>query len=259
MTAVFLLITASICLLAAALLTRALWWPFGKANRHAHGEQEREERPGATPPARPSPALAAALVLMLFVVAGGGYYWIGSPSSLALGPGSSPSQASGGKDTTPRTMTPEQISAMVDQLAERMKTRPDDAEGWRMLARSYVVLGKHAQAVEAFKQAARLLPDDAVLLADYAEALAITNGRSLEGEPAQLIAHALQIDPRNSKALALAGAAAFNRKDYKGAVQYWEALLRVEPADSRLAQEIRGAVAEARRRAGLPPIAASAP
>jgi cytochrome c-type biogenesis protein CcmH len=71
-------------------------------------------------------------------------------------------------------------------------------------------------------------------------------GRKLEGEPAKLIARALEIDPRNLKALALAGTAAYDRKDYKAAAAYWERMLPLVEADSDDARSIRANVDEAR-------------
>ena len=43
----------------------------------------------------------------------------------------------------------EMIRGMVERLAQRLKDNPDDAEGWRMLARSYEVLGETDKAKEA--------------------------------------------------------------------------------------------------------------
>ena len=51
---------------------------------------------------------------------------------------------------------------MVDKLAARMKEQPDDAEGWTMLARSYTVLGRFAEALPAYARAAELQPNNAV-------------------------------------------------------------------------------------------------
>ena len=50
-----------------------------------------------------------------------------------------------------RSPTPsaEDIRAMVDGLAARLKDNPDDLNGWRMLARSWRVLGETAKAEEA--------------------------------------------------------------------------------------------------------------
>ena len=119
-------------------------------------------------------------------------------------------------------LSPEQIEAMVERLAERLKGDPGNVEGWLLLGRSYSAFGRFKESSEAYAKAARLRPDDAQLLADYADALGMALGRKLEGEPEKLIARALEIDPRNLKALALAGTVAFERKDYKVAAAHWE-------------------------------------
>jgi cytochrome c-type biogenesis protein CcmH len=213
---------------------------------------------------RPAPRLVAALALFVIAFAAAGYVWLGSPQSLAFGPGSgvatlAGADAGGGANAAvgaPHALVPEQVAAMVEQLAKRLKAQPDDADGWLMMARSQVVLGKHAQAVEAFKQAARLRPDDAGLLADYADALAVAQGRRLDGEPQALIDRALAVDASNPKALALAGTAAFDRHDYAGAVRLWEKLVGLESGDDTFTQQIRAGIAEARELGGMGPATA---
>jgi cytochrome c-type biogenesis protein CcmH len=64
---------------------------------------------------------------------------------------------------------------------------------------------------------------------------------------------ALKVDPTHWKALAMAGTAAFNRKDYKGAVEYWEKLRSSQPADSQIGQQITASIDEARRLGGMSP------
>ena len=220
---------------------------------------------GSASSPRSAPRLVAALALFVVAFAAAGYAWLGSPQSLAFGPGSRAAalagvEAGGGADAAaaaPHALVPEQVAAMVEQLAKRLKDQPDDADGWLMMARSQVVLGKHAQAVEAFKQAARLRPDDAGLLADYADALAVAQGRRLDGEPTTLVERALAVDASNPKALALAGTAAFDRHDYAGAVRHWEKLVALESGDEAFMQQIRAGIAEARELGGMAP--ASAP
>jgi cytochrome c-type biogenesis protein CcmH len=153
---------------------------------------------------------------------------------------------------TPAAITPpeEQIQAMVERLAAKMRARPDDVEGWKLLGRSYVALGRFKEAVDAYAQAAKRAPRDAQLLADFADALAMSQGQTLAGEPEKLVLHALEIDPSNLKALALAGTAAFGRKDYKAAASYWERMLPMVPAGSEDARSIQANVDEARSLAG---------
>ena len=63
----------------------------------------------------------------------------------------------------------------------------------------------------------------------------------------------LDADPRNVKALALAGSVAFEAKDYSAARSYWERLAAVVPADSEIARSVQGSIAEARQLEGGAP------
>jgi cytochrome c-type biogenesis protein CcmH len=141
-----------------------------------------------------------------------------------------------------------QIEAMVQKLSERLAQNPEDVEGWKMLGRSYTVLGRLPEAVAAYSKAAMRAPRDPQLLADLAEALAMARGQKMRGEPEELVLRALQLDPKNLKALALAGGAAFERDNFRAAVRYWERMLPLVPADSADARTIQANVDEARAR-----------
>lgn len=194
-------------------------------------------------------AVGVALPVCAFAV----YLFVGSPDAVVPREG-------------PGAMSEVQIEAMVERLAAKMRENPDDVEGWKMLGRSYAVLGRFADAVGAYAKAAERAPRDAELLADFADALAMVHGQKLEGEPEKLVLRALEIDPNNLKALALAGTAAFHRGDFKQAAEYWERMLPLVPPDSEDARGIRENIAEANARAGAPvassgkpPAAAGAP
>ena len=145
-----------------------------------------------------------------------------------------------------------QIVAMVDKLAERLKKDPSDGEGWAMLARSYSVMERNDEALDAYAHAIALRQDDPAVLVDYADALGVKNNHSLAGEPMKLIQQALAIDPANIKGLALAGTDAFVRQDFAQAVKYWTEVERIGPADNALVQRVVASLQEARSRAGLP-------
>lgn len=167
------------------------------------------------------------------------YLTIGSPAGL------NPMQQAAANEES-HEITPEQIEGMVAALAQRLQNDPDNAEGWSMLARSYNAIGRFAQAGDAYARLIKLVPNDAGLLADYADTLAMAQNRSLQGEPEKLIERALVVDPKNIKALALSGSAAFERKDYAQAAARWEKILAVVPADSDIARSISGSIAEAK-------------
>ncbi len=295
MNAAFLGASAALFLLAAALLTRPLWWPFGRAGGehavrqvaqqmkqlrelHASGvlndeqfaqsRQALEDRlvdavsapAAASSAAQPSRQLAGIVLGFVLVVAVAGYRFVGTPDRLASAPGdtatataTAPATATASaQQESAHPVTQAQIQQMVDQLAQRLKTRPDDADGWIMLARSHVALGQHAQAVTAFRQATRLVPNDSALLADFADALAMSQERGLQGEPMALVERALKLDAKNVKALSLAGTNAFDNKDYARAVSYWEQAVGLEPPGSAFSQQLNSGIAEARQLGGMP-------
>lgn len=236
----------------------------GDAAREAREKLEREivaavtagAGEGAAPAvatARPSRRLVAGL--SVFVLAFGvlGYVWRGNFEGLRVSPGDPASMAAGGNGQ----ITAEQIETMVANLAARLKDKPDDPDGWAMLGRSYAALGRPADAVAAYKKVVELRPKDAQALADLADGLAMANNRTLEGEPERLIAEAVKLDGRNVKALALAGTIAFNRNDYAGAVGYWQRAIDASEPGSEFAQQLQGALNEARNRAGQPAVAAA--
>jgi cytochrome c-type biogenesis protein CcmH len=139
---------------------------------------------------------------------------------------------------------------MIDGLVDALKKSPGDAQGWTMLARAYSYQRQYPEAVRAYVKAVALTPKDARLLSDMADAMAMSNGQRLDGEPLKLIERALQIDPNEIKALALAGTAAFDHQEYGKAIGYWERALKAAPGDAEFARSLRGSLEEARALAG---------
>ncbi|HKW36360.1 MAG TPA: c-type cytochrome biogenesis protein CcmI [Burkholderiales bacterium] len=179
---------------------------------------------------------ALALGLAVPVCALAIYLSVGNPRALSL---------PAGESANPH-MSQAQFETMVGRLAARMKENPEDVEGWMMLGRSYAVLGRFPESSEAYANAVARAPNDAQLLADYADSLAMAKGRTLRGEPEKILKRALAADPNNVKALMLAGTAAFDRNDKSGAVRYWERALAVLPPGSEFAERVRASIAEAR-------------
>jgi cytochrome c-type biogenesis protein CcmH len=111
---------------------------------------------------------------------------------------------------------------MVERLSEKLQANPNDGAGWLMLARSYSVLGRFPESAAAYGRAVGLMPPDAQMLADFADTIAMAQGRKLLGEPEKLVRRSLEIDPRNLKALALSGTIYFQRQDFKAAIGEWQ-------------------------------------
>ncbi len=191
---------------------------------------------------RPHVAPAAALAVLLPLAAAGLYYWLGTPQ--ALDPRPAQQQAQG------QHLEAAQMEAAVARLAQRLESTPDDLAGWAMLARSYRVLGRHEDAVAAYARAEKQIGSDPQRLTEWAESLALASGGSLVGKPAELVARALAVDPENGHALALAGAAAFERKDWRGAIVHWERLAKQFPPGSEQGETVARSLDAAREELG---------
>lgn len=215
--------------------------------RRALEEGAREA--ATTPGWQPARGWGVALLVGLPAVAAVLYLLIGNPAGL------DPALATGGQ----QQYSQEQIEGMVAKLAARMADEPDNLEGWMMLARSQTMLGRSVEAEKAYRHLAAKMPDNAQVLADWADALGAAQGGTLVGEPEQIIARALKLEPGNIKALALAGSVAFEKADYTGAAGNWEKILAQLPPGEELAASVRAGVEEARAKAGLPPLAGAAP
>lgn len=190
----------------------------GELQRRLLEETQAEEAPGSEAAATATAAgrkSALAVLLALPVAIAAGYALLGEPR--ALNP----------QMTQPASKVSEQqMLALVDQLAERLKAKPDDLEGWVTLARSYKTLGRYTEAASAYARGGRMVEESAPLLADYAETLGQIAQGSLLGRPQELLQQALRINPDEPQALLLAGAAASEEQRFADAADYWERLVK---------------------------------
>ncbi len=147
------------------------------------------------------------------------------------------------------------IEPLLVALKDKLVENPENGEGWALLARSYVSLGRHAEAVPAYEKAAKIITDDPQLLADYADALAVASGGKLAGAPEDLVNQALKLDPHHQKALMLSATIAYDKQNYKEAIQIWERLQSELSADSELKSYVQTALAEAYAVSGEKPSA----
>ena len=186
--------------------------------------------------------LAAVLAALLPLAAGGLYVWQGTPV------GSEPEAAGARPAEHDADMT-----TLVERLVERMKERPDDARGWRLLGRSLASLERFSEAAGAYGRAAELLPADADLKSLQGEALAAANRGTVTPEAERLFAAALRIDPGEPRSHFYLGLAALQNGDRDGALARWRALEAASPDDADWLPMLR------RRIASLAPGSESGP
>lgn len=125
------------------------------------------------------------------------------------------------------------IPEMVARLEKRLKSNPEDIQGWRMLGRSYSVLQNYAGARDAYGEAYKRDPANTAIILDYAEALAHANNNNVLGRPAELIEEALQRDPANQRALILKGVVLYHQDDLTGAIRAWKSVMGQPEVDEQ--------------------------
>jgi cytochrome c-type biogenesis protein CcmH len=154
-------------------------------------------------------------------------------------------------------LSDKQVLALVENLAKKMEENPSDPKGWILLARSQNALGQWGAAATAFERAVALVPNDAQLLADYADVQAMVQEGSFSGKPMLLIQRALKADPNNLKALALAGTAEMRANNKPQALKHWEKLKTLVPKESEDFTQIGAIITEIKT--GKPAFAQNAP
>lgn len=185
----------------------------------------------AAPPAR-TPRTSLLLAVVIPLAAMGVYGWLGMPAAV-LPPAEQQAARIANPHEGANDQTTAQIESMVARLAARLEKNPDDAKGWAMLANSYRVLGRHAEAAKAYERMDKeVLNKDPGQLASYADTLATLAGGNIDGRPLLLVMAALKLDPDHAMSLSLAGTAAYRSGNFAEAARHWQRLLKQLPPDS---------------------------
>jgi cytochrome c-type biogenesis protein CcmH len=193
----------------------------------------------------PTRTFGYALAGILPVAAFGLYFWLGNPTSL-IEIAAAPTRSEP-KLNPNAPMREHDIQKMVQQAEAKVKANPKDGDAWAILAKTYAAMGRWPEAWKSYQFAIDLLPENAALLSGQAEALAVLNGRVLQGRPMELVNRALQLDPNDIKGLELAGFNAFQEKNFAQAATYLQNLHRQLPPEAPFAKNILAAINEAQR------------
>jgi cytochrome c-type biogenesis protein CcmH len=125
------------------------------------------------------------------------------------------------------------IRDMVEGLAQRLATSPNDLEGWKRLGRSYRVLNEPAKAQQAYARAVALAPTDMELLADYADAtLTVPGPAEVPAASVEALREVLKTDASNATALWLVGLAESEANHTQEAAALWKQLLSLLQPDT---------------------------
>ncbi|MFO7551407.1 MAG: cytochrome C biogenesis protein [Haliea sp.] len=208
---------------------------------------EDQQSPLETPQLDPrAPFPVWVLLPLVAVMAGILYYQLGSVADVRIGSQLAELDENAGED---------EMLALMAAIEKRSGQRPDNLHYLALLGRFYMGQGDFIMAAETYNRLALEAPEDAQALAYAAQARYLASGRTLDPESQARAEQALAINPHQRTALGLLGMAAFEREQFRAAIQYWERLLAMEAPGGEGAQMIAGVIAEARERLGEPEVA----
>lgn len=181
-------------------------------------------------------ALALVVAFMLPLAAVGLYLAIGTPVAL---------------NGVPRAEEGMNIGQAVDELMTHLAQKPDDLQGWMLLAQTYSAMHREAEARDAYGQAMRIDANNSVAMVGWAEADSLLRDDHLiEGRSLELLERAVKLDPQSQHGLWLLGISQFQHNQYAEAATTWRQLQPMLEPGSNVAKAVTEQIAVADARAG---------
>jgi cytochrome c-type biogenesis protein CcmH len=207
--------------------------------------------------------LAVSFLALLPLAVMGLYSFVGTPTGLSFAPGPLASQAKPANqsaaaasnstvDNPSATVAPDakgniDLAKAAEGLQARLEANPDDGEGWRLLGRTYMELGKPQDAASALKNAIDKLPKEADLFVQYGEALGLATRPNLPPPEAEkAIDEGLALNPSHQNGLWLKGIYRRLDEDAAGAIKAWESLLAQMPPGEAMTAQLQEQINQAK-------------
>jgi cytochrome c-type biogenesis protein CcmH len=119
----------------------------------------------------------------------------------------------------------QRVESILARAEEHLRKNPQDGEGWESLAPAYMRIGRFGDAVYAYEQAIKLLGDDAVRLADYADALIMVDRGEISSKTRTILEKAIKLEPKIIKPRFWIAIAAEKSGDLEKAADLYKAIL----------------------------------
>ncbi|MDZ7627974.1 MAG: c-type cytochrome biogenesis protein CcmI [Parvularculaceae bacterium] len=228
----------------------------GLIDADAAAEAEIEAKRAALGPA-PAPAsmgnsrparFGAAVFLGLAPLAAAGLYMLVGAPGLIDPPPAPPQPTPESIAALPEDERRTMIEGMVASLSARLEQEPGDADGWRMLARSQMVLERPADSAASYARLLEVVEGDIDDWRNYATALAAVSPEDQFPATPEFLRVLSEIEkraPGDMMALFYRGGARREAGDAAGAAALWRQLLAAMPADAPVRSTLEELIAGA--------------
>ena len=140
------------------------------------------------------------------------------------------------------------VEEMAQKLEKHIEQNGGSAEEWVMLARSHKYMKKYGLAAKAFAVALEKDGNDAQLMLERAEMLALDNNRVFNDEARSLVLAAYKLEPDNANVLWFAGVAEYQTENHQQAINHLTKLLPLARGDENVVKSIISIVSKSREK-----------
>ncbi len=184
------------------------------------------------------------------IAAGAIYLTLGTPQALDPQAHIRPvQQANASQGNTPPANGLQQQAPPIEEIIvgiqQRLEVEPEDAQAWFMLGRAHLTVGNYQDAVVALRNSVEIDDSNVNVRIRLADALALSQNRSLAGEPAEILKSVLEIEPEHPQGLWLYGMALNEAGEPAEAIEVWNRLLPLLSSDPRSQGEVEQLIASA--------------
>jgi cytochrome c-type biogenesis protein CcmH len=144
-----------------------------------------------------------------------------------------------------RLPDPDRARELAKLIQARLVDKPEQVQYWFFLARLHMELNDFDKAVNAYQQLLARDSESPMIMAELAQATFLRDGNSISPIVSDLVARVLKADPNNTTALGLAGIEAFGKKDYLGAIKYWQKTVQLTGTGSAGGQSLQAGIERA--------------
>jgi cytochrome c-type biogenesis protein CcmH len=144
-----------------------------------------------------------------------------------------------------------EINKLANALKKRMESNPEKVDGWLLLGRTLSTLKRFSEASDAFKRAFTIEPSNAQIAVSIAETLFMERGGVFDGESRKYLKQALELNPREYKALYYIGLNFARQNNYREAIQTWVDLVAISPKEAPWLSNVRQQLAEVASKGNL--------
>ncbi|MEJ1158020.1 c-type cytochrome biogenesis protein CcmI [Prosthecomicrobium sp. N25] len=151
------------------------------------------------------------------------------------------------------------IDDLVARVEAHLAQKPEDGQGWEVLAPVYMRLNRPADAARAYGNAIRLLGSDARRQFGHGMALTAAAGGVVTAEARDAFQRSVEADPGQVPSRMYLALALTQEGRHADAVAAWKAIVDAAKGDEPWLEPARRELAAAESAAGLPPSAPKAP